>query len=246
VVASFGRFLERFPSVAELAAARRSDVVRAWGGLGYNRRAVALSLAARAIVHDHARSVPSDPATLRSLPGVGPYTASAVASIAFGRRVAAVDTNVRRIVARVHLGADPDAAATRRVHELAEAWVDARDPGAWNQALMDLGREVCRPRPRCGECPLAATCRFRAIGAIPSPSRRRQGPFLGSSRQVRGAVVRVLRERPAATIGAMAADIGAEAERVLAAVLELHREGIVHAGPAALAGHPGGRVRLAG
>jgi A/G-specific adenine glycosylase len=243
---SYDRFLERFPSVAALAAARRSDVLRAWDGLGYNRRAVALSLAARAIVREHGGRVPSDPEVLRSLPGVGPYTAGAVASIAFGRRVAAVDTNVRRIVARVHLGADPDAAATPRVRQLAEAWVDARDPGAWNQALMDLGREVCRPRPRCVECPLAAACRFRATGAIPTPSRRRQGPFAGSSRQVRGGVVRVLRGRPAATVGTIAVGIGVDADRVLAAVRDLHREGLVHAGPAALAGRATGRVRLAG
>jgi A/G-specific adenine glycosylase len=246
VAASYERFLARFPTVAALASARRSEVVRAWGGLGYNRRAVALSLAARAIARDHGGRVPSDPEALRSLPGVGPYTAGAVASIAFGRRVAAVDTNVRRIVARVHLGADPDGTTSPAAQQLAEAWVDAADPGAWNQALMDLGREVCRPRPRCGVCPLAPACRFRATGAVPSPSRRRQGPFPGSSRQVRGGVVRVLRDRPAATVGAIALDIGADAERVLAAVRDLHREGLVHAGPAALAGRPTGRVRLAG
>jgi A/G-specific adenine glycosylase len=245
VAASYERFLARFPTVAALAESRRSDVVRAWDGLGYNRRPVALSLAARAIARDHGGVVPSDPDALRSLPGVGPYTAGAVASIAFGRRVAAVDTNVRRIVARVHLGTDADPAASRVVQELAVAWVDAGDPGAWNQALMDLGREVCRPRPRCDACPLARTCRFRATDAVPSPPRRRQGPFPGSSRQVRGGVVRVLRDLPAATLGAIALDIGADAGRVLAAVRDLHREGVVHAGPAALAGRPTGRVRLA-
>lgn len=242
----YERFLERFPTVSALAAAPRSEVVRAWGGLGYNRRAVALSLAARAIVREHGGRVPSEPDALRSLPGVGPYTAAAVASIAFGRRIAAVDTNVRRIVARVHLGTDADAAHPRRTRELAEAMVDGDEPGAWNQALMDLGREVCRPRPRCDECPLAPRCRFRATGAVPARSRRRQDPFPGSSRQVRGGVVRVLRERPAATIGALAAGIGADSERVVTAVRELHHEGILHAGPGALAGRANGRVRLAG
>jgi A/G-specific adenine glycosylase len=246
VVAAFERFLARFPSVVALAAARRSDVVRAWEGLGYNRRAVALSLAARSVVRDRGGRIPSDPDALRSLPGVGPYTASAVASIAFGRPIAAVDTNVRRVVARVHLGTEAHATPAGSLGELAEAWVDTHDAGAWNQALMDLGREVCRPKPRCGECPIAASCRFHAAGVAPSTSRRGQGPFHGSSRQVRGGVVRVLRDRPEVTVGGIALDIGAEPDRVLAAVLDLHREGIVHAGPAALAGRTTGRVRLAG
>jgi A/G-specific adenine glycosylase len=134
----------------------------------------------------------------------------------------------------------------RAVQDLAEEWVDERDPGAWNQALMDLGREICRPRPRCGACPLAGSCRFHSTGAVASSPRRRQGLFAGSSRQVRGGVVRVLRGRPEATVASIALDVGADADRVLAAVLDLHREGIVHAGPAALAGRVTGRVRLAG
>lgn len=248
VVAPYARFLARFPSVSALAAAPRSEVVRAWEGLGYNRRAVALSLAARAIVLEHDGRIPSDPAALRRLPGVGPYTAAAVGSIAFGRRLAAVDTNVRRIVARVHLGTEAHDVEPGRSWALAESWVDSADPGSWNQALMDLGREVCRPRPRCGECPLSTGCRFLERGLEPSSPRRRPGAgvFQGSSRQVRGGVVRVLRERPAATIGAIADRIGSDAERVLVAVRELHREGILHAGPAALAGRTTGRVRLAG
>src|SRR5262245_9496841 len=153
VVLAYLAFLARFPTVASLAAATRRDVVRAWDGLGYNRRAVWLSEGARAIVREHGGRMPRDPATLRTLPGVGPYTAAAVASMAFGEPVAVVDTNVRRVVARVHLGVDGRDAPAGRVRELAQAWLDRWDPVTWNQAVMDLGREVCRPRPRCAICP---------------------------------------------------------------------------------------------
>ncbi len=242
VAAAFGPFLRRFPTVRALAAARRSDVLRAWGGLGYNRRAVALHEAARVIVREHEGRVPADPPALRRLPGVGPYTATATASLAFDAPVAAVDTNVRRITARVHTGLDEATPATTR--GLADAWLDPRGPGAWNQALMDLGREVCRPRPRCEVCPLAAVCAFRARGAEPRPRRSRSEPFEGSNRQLRGAVIRVLRHRSPVTLGSLAREVDPEGERVRRVVAALAREGLVAAGPAAVRGRPGGRVRL--
>ena len=109
VVPAYRVFMARYPTVRSLAAASRRDVVRTWNGLGYNRRAVWLSEGAREIVREHGGRIPRDPATLRALPGVGPYTAAAVASMAFGQPVAVVDTNVRRVVARVHLGVDGEA-----------------------------------------------------------------------------------------------------------------------------------------
>jgi A/G-specific adenine glycosylase len=245
VVPAFEAFLRRFPSVTSLAAASRRDVLRAWDGLGYHRRAVALSEAARTVVRDHGGRLPVDLVALRDLPGVGPYTSAAVASIAFGIPVAAIDTNVRRIVARVHLGVDADDASPREVAELATAWLDRGDPGRWNQALMDLGREVCRPRPRCERCPLATGCRFAAAGLPLRPARRKQGPFRGSTREVRGAVVRALRAHESLTIGRLVAETGFSSDRVVPAVSALAREGIVAAGPAAVAGSARGRVRLA-
>jgi A/G-specific adenine glycosylase len=245
VAPSFERFLGRFPDVAALAAAPRSEVVRAWEGLGYNRRAVALSEAARAIVRDHGGRVPPDPDALRTLPGIGPYTAAAVASLAFGANVPAIDTNVRRVVARARLGVDPDDVPAVHVRDAAVEWLDRDEPGAWNQALMDLGREICRPRPRCDVCPLADECRFRADGVAPRRSRRRQGPFEGSSRQVRGGVVAVLRERRSARLSTLAARTGFEPARVAGAVAALHADGVLVAGPAALAGRRSGVVRLA-
>ncbi len=241
---AYRAFLRRFPTVRSLASAPRSDVLIAWDGLGYNRRAVALSETGRAIVREHGGKVPSDPEALRRLRGLGPYTSAAVASIAFGVPVAAIDTNVRRIVSRVFLGSEPERASATDVRELADGWVDRRDPGSWNQALMDLGREVCRPRPRCDRCPLRPSCRF------PSKPTRRRGtagaspPFDGSSRQARGAVVRVLRAEPAISFGELVDRSGLPSARIAAAVKALTAEGLVDTGPAALGGRPRGRVRL--
>ena len=227
VVPAFRSFLRRFPTVRALAAASRRDVVREWGRLGYNRRAVRLSEAARAIARDHGGRIPREPATLRELPGVGPYTAAAVASLGFGEPVAAIDTNVRRVVARVHLGVDGHEAPARQVWALADAWLDRDDPITWNQAVMDLGREVCRPTPRCDACPLARVCRFRLAGSIAARGHPRQGPFGGSTRQVRGAVVRALRSHPSLTRTRLADETGFAPERIDAAVGTLTTDGLV-------------------
>jgi A/G-specific adenine glycosylase len=238
VVPAYERFLARFPTVRALAAARRADVVFEWNGLGYNRRAVALHRAAMVVVEEHAGVVPDEPATLRSLPGVGPYTAAAVASIAFGVRVAAVDTNVLRVVSRV-VRVEGDAA----IAAAAAAWLDGDDPGTWNQAVMDLGREICRPVPRCGACPIRTMC--RSAGSVSARGRRAPGePFDGSSRQLRGAVVTVLRHRRSLTLGSLASAVGRDLASVARAVRALEADGLASAGPAALAGRASGRVAL--
>jgi A/G-specific adenine glycosylase len=227
VVPAFLRFVRRFPTVRMLARAGRRDVILAWDGLGYNRRAVALSDAARAIEREHGGQVPRDPAALQRLPGVGPYTAAAVAAIAHGLPVVAVDTNVRRVVARFLAGVEADELGPAEARSLAAWWLDREDPGSWNQALMDLGREVCRRRPRCEVCPLRGRCRFVAVGRAPSPVRSRGGAFEGSFRQVRGAVVRQLRTRPSATVAELAADAGVDVERLRSAVEHLTADGLV-------------------
>jgi A/G-specific adenine glycosylase len=244
VVPAFRSFLRRFPTVVDLAAATRGDVLRAWSGLGYNRRAVALSEAARIIVRDHGGVVPRRPEELVRLPGVGPYTAAAVASIAHGEPVAAVDTNVRRVVARALLGRDPDRVSRSHVEWTAAAWLSRADPGSWNQALMDLGREVCRPAPRCEACPLSDHCWFRPRARTATRPARRQPPFEGSSRQLRGRLVAQLRDRNESSLRALSEAAGEAIERVAGAVAALAAEGLVEAGPAALQGRPRGRVRL--
>jgi len=227
VVPIFDAFVGAFPTVRALAGASRADVLRAWAGLGYNRRAVSLHRAAQAVVAQHGGRVPTDAGDLQRLPGVGPYTAAAVASIAGGRPVAAIDVNARRIVARVAYGQDAASVPTGDIDATAATWVDRRDPGAWNQALMDLGREHCRAVPRCGGCPLALACRFVRAGRTPVPAARRQSRFEGSMRQVRGGVVDVLRARPSAGVAGLAQSTGFTADRITEALGGLERDGVV-------------------
>jgi len=164
VIPYYERFLARFPTPAALAAAEENEVLALWSGLGYYYRARNLLRAARLTF---AASFPRDYAGIRALPGIGDYTAAAIASIAFGLPHAAVDGNVLRVVARVENdAADIGSAATRaRFRAVAESWLDPRRPGEFNQAMMELGATVCLPRnPVCAACPLAAMCLARAAG----------------------------------------------------------------------------------
>lgn len=224
----FETFLARFAVPAALAAAAPEDVLRAWAGLGYHRRAMALRSAARVIVDEHGGRVPSDPAALRRLPGVGPYTAAAVASLAYGSPLAAVDTNIRRIVARVGHGFEPDEIGAGALGAEAQHWLDRRDPGGWNEAMMDLGRERCRPVPRCDGCPLRTWCRFAASDRVGRPSARRQPTFEGSTRQARGLVLAALRTGSASrTLPQLTHRTGIRAVRVSGAVDALLADGLV-------------------
>ena len=223
----FEAFIARFPDVGALAEASRADVLRAWAGLGYNRRGVALHEAARAVVREHGGRMPKDGDALRRLPGVGPYTAAAVASIGYDEPVAAIDTNVRRITARAIHGVEWDEVASDRLARDAQAWLDPSAPGDWNQALMDLGRVLCRPAPRCGDCPLASHCRFRIAGRTARPSGRRQSPFEGSTRQVRGSVVEALRAQRSASAEALADRTGHPARAIATATESLISDGIL-------------------
>lgn len=172
------QFLERFPTVEALAAASQEEVLAEWSGLGYYRRARQLHAAARQRVDGG--EWPRDAAGWRRLPGVGEYTAAAVASIAFGESVPVVDGNVARVMSRLHglrQRQDGSAAGRRRLAEMAAAWLDPTRPGDSNQALMEIGATVCTPRrPRCAVCPLAAECVARRSGAperIPVAARAR-------------------------------------------------------------------------
>ena len=228
VVEAFPPFMERFPDVDSLAGASRGVVLRSWGGLGYPRRAVSLHEAARRIVRDHDGAVPSDLSALLALPGLGPYTAAAVTSIAYGTPVPAIDTNVRKVMARLEFAAEPDEVREADVVEAAARWLAREAPGDWNQAVMNLGREVCRPTPRCDACPLAGACAFRASGRVGRRGGRRQPAFAGSMRQARGGVLRELRGRDrAATIGSIAAALDLPLTRIDLAVDALERDGLV-------------------
>lgn len=178
VMPRFRRFLERWPTVEALAAAPLDDVLHEWAGLGYYARARNLHACARRVAG--LGGFPGMAASLRQLPGVGAYTAAAVAAIAFGEPVAAVDTNVERVVARLHGIARPLAEARGEIRALAEAMLPRDRPGDFAQAMMDLGAAICRPRnPDCLRCPLANDCAAFASGtpeAFPAPKAKRDRP----------------------------------------------------------------------
>jgi A/G-specific adenine glycosylase len=167
VIPYYRRFLERFPTLADLAAAPLGEVLKAWEGLGYYARARNLHQAARELVERHGGRIPESYAELRTLPGFGEYIAGAVASIAFGEPVAAVDGNVKRVLARLFaLQGDLQHGATaRQLKEIAVALVDLEAAGDWTQALMELGATICLPlRPKCHLCPLNDLCQARLLG----------------------------------------------------------------------------------
>ncbi|QUW19595.1 A/G-specific adenine glycosylase [Agrococcus sp. Marseille-Q4369] len=198
VAVEIDRWLARWPTPADLADAPTHEVLRQWGTLGYPRRALRLQDTARAIVERHGGEVPRDVASLLALPGVGDYTARAVAVFHFGDRHPVVDTNVRRVVARaVHGRGEAGSAARRDLADVDALLPEApADASVVSIALMELGALVCTARaPRCPECPIADACAWRAAGYPPFEGRRapRQPRFEGSDRQARGTVLRALR-----------------------------------------------------
>lgn len=220
VVPYYRRFLARWPTLQALAAADEAEVLALWSGLGYYARARALRRAAAEAQARHG-GLPASLEALRALPGLGPYTAGAVASIAFALRTPAVDGNVARVLSRLELleGA-PEAAATRaRLGALAEALVDPARPGDWNQALMELGATVCgKPVPGCARCPVASLCRARAAGrerAVPPARRRaaRRSLVLGCALVERGGRVLLQRRPPTGLFGGLWALPAAELRR---------------------------------
>ena len=178
VTPRFARFVERWPTVTALAAADEAEVLHEWAGLGYYARARNLIACAKAVAAQG--GFPETEEGLRALPGVGAYTAAAIAAIAFGRRAVVIDTNVERVVARLYAIAQPIADARPEIRERADALTPTDDAGDFAQAMMDLGATICRPRlPRCGECPLRSDCAAYASGtpeAFPAPKTRKARP----------------------------------------------------------------------
>ena len=236
------RFIALFPTPEALAAASPATVIRAWRGLGYNRRAIALRAAAIAIVDEHGGRVPDSFDALVRLPGIGPYTARAVLAIAFNQPVAALDTNIRRVVGRAFLG--DSAPAPRAFQALADGFVPDGDAAAWTHALMDVGAAFCRKRdPRCDACPLARHCRYLAAGRPPAagPDRVAGKPFRATTRWLRGRILDHLRDANDGAWVAFDQPIGQHGiDEVLQQVLRLGSEGIIELDPSGEA-----RARLA-
>ncbi|MFJ2026028.1 A/G-specific adenine glycosylase [Streptomyces sp. NPDC087897] len=199
VLPVYEQWIARWPRPADLAAEAPGEAVRAWGRLGYPRRALRLHGAAQAITERHGGDVPSDHAQLLALPGIGEYTAAAVASFAYGQRHAVLDTNVRRVFARAATGVQyPPSATTAAERKLARALLPEEDERAakWAAATMELGALVCTARNEdCDRCPIASRCSWRLAGkpAHQGPPRKGQ-TYAGTDRQVRGRLLAVLRE----------------------------------------------------
>jgi A/G-specific adenine glycosylase len=230
VLPAYEAWLERWPAPADLAAEPAGEAVRAWGRLGYPRRALRLHAAAVAIVQQHGGAVPSSYDDLRALPGVGDYTAAAVASFGFGGRHVVLDTNVRRVLARMIGGEElAPASVTRAERDRAVALLpDVQDDvpaAAWAVAVMELGALVCTATgPACGRCPVADMCAWRAAGSpqYVGPPRRVQA-YAGTDRQCRGRLLAVVRDADAPVtrrqLDAAWSDVP-QRERALASLLD--------------------------
>lgn len=220
-------WLDRWPTPADLAQESTGEAVRAWGRLGYPRRALRLHAAAVAIVEQHDGIVPADYDALIALPGVGDYTAAAIASFAYGRRHVVLDTNVRRVLGRAVTGVEfPARSVNRAEREVAAALLPADEATAatWSVAVMELGALVCTAdRPKCADCPVNAACAWQLAGRPPydGPARTAQ-TYAGTDRQCRGLILAVLRDDPGPVhrtrIDAVWAD-DAQRERCLASLL---------------------------
>jgi A/G-specific adenine glycosylase len=212
VIPYYQAFLERFPSVAALAAAPTAEVIRVWAGLGYNRRAVNLQRTAQYVATELDGQFPSTVDELRKLPGIGPYTAGAIACFAFEKDVAFLDTNMRRVLHRFWFGVDVPAphATDRMVTSIAGAAIPQDNGWEWNQALIEFGALQCTARkPACVICPLQSHCAAfpeiqSALATLPKGVRlKREAPFSGSNRFYRGRVIAALREHHGIDLGSL-------------------------------------------
>ena len=247
-------WMQRWPTPADCAAADPAEILTVWDRLGYPRRALRLQSAAAAITSQHGGEVPQSAEELRALPGIGEYTAAAVACFAFGAPEVVVDTNIRRVHARVFSGAalpgpTYTAAQRRLAHELMPATHD--DGGvqacAWNAATMELGALICTARsPQCAICPVADLCAWRAAGSPPpTDSQRTRGQaWQGTDRQVRGAIMAVLRQR--SPVAAAAVLEGLELPEASTDQRRRCLDSLVADGLAVRAGEPGSAVEQIG
>ena len=244
VLPVYEEWLKRWPRPADLAAEPPGEAVRAWGRLGYPRRALRLHNAAAAIAERHGGDVPTDHHQLLALPGVGEYTAAAVASFAYGQRHAVLDTNVRRVFARAVTGTEfPPNATTAAERKLARMLLpeEPKTAARWAAATMELGALLCTARtPACDRCPIADLCAWRRAGspAHAGPPRRTQ-TYAGTDRQVRGKLLAVLREATAPVPRILLDRVWAEPEQRARALNGLVSDGLVER-------LPDGRYRLPG
>jgi len=231
VLPYYERWLRRWPTIAGLAAASPADVIREWAGLGYNRRALNLHRTAVEIAERYEGEFPRDVASLRALPGIGPYTAAAIASFAFGQPATVADTNIARVLARVVAGrASQRGMPGRDVSAIAESLLPVRDARNHNLALMDLGATVCTARaPDCAGCPIRRHCAW-ALAGSPTKVREPSRPaiFEETARFARGRIVEMLRNEPALSLGAIAGGLpGRHGKNAVKYLASLERDGLI-------------------
>jgi A/G-specific adenine glycosylase len=231
VLPAHAAWLQRWPKPAALAAASPADAVRQWDRLGYPRRAVRLHASSGLIAIRHGGEVPASADQLQSLPGVGSYTAAAVASFAFGHRHAVLDTNVRRVLARLVMGEFVAASApTAAERSLAQSLLpdDGRLAARWSVGVMELGALVCTAaRPRCGDCPFATDCAWLRRGRPTGPARRPSAAYLGSDRQCRGRLLAMLRASAAPVPAGVLTTVWPDAAQCSRSLATLLTDGLV-------------------
>ena len=219
------RFVDRWPTAGDLADAGTHELLAAWAGLGYNRRALALRECARTLVARHGGRVPATVAELESLPGIGPYTARAIAAAAFGVPVAPLDVNVRRVVSRV-IGVP---SSWSGLQAAADDLVSRGQPGRWLDAVMDLASGTCTPRaPRCDACPISSLCASRGAVVVVVEPKDAAVPFTLTTRWLRGRLVAAVTEAPPGTWVPLPERLGEhDTDAITLAARSLEREGFL-------------------
>ena len=239
VLTKYPQFLKRFPSLKTLARAKTSDVIKAWEGLGYNNRALRLQRLAITVLNEHRGRLPGSIQELNALPGIGRYTAHALACFSFGQHVAVVDTNIKRVLARISPPNRRTPAPEEDLWVLAESLLPQRHSHDWNQALMDLGATICTAaRPKCDLCPLVKLCpsAHQVRGRKPGPGKSERGRDGIPNRIYRGRTIQALRElrtRETMTFFALARKIKPDFKSVdrrwFASLLrDLQKDGLIH------------------
>ncbi len=224
VLPIYQEWMKRWPTAADLAAASPAEVITAWGRLGYPRRALRLHECAKVITRDLSGKIPEDESELRNLPGIGEYTAAAMAAFAFNKRSLVLDINIRRLFARLYDGVEiPTQSATKTEKSRYEKLIPKKDPHTWAAATMELGAIICTAQsPKCGICPVAHGCTWRSLDYPKSDVVKRTQTWHGTDRQCRGTIVQALRENEVLTKSQISQlwDVPSQLEKAILTLLD--------------------------
>ncbi len=224
VLPVYQEWIKRWPTAAHLAAASPADVITAWGRLGYPRRALRLHECAKVITNELFGKIPEDENELRKLPGIGEYTAAAMAAFAFNRRSLVLDINIRRLFARLFDGVEtPTQSATKSEKSRYEELIPKKEPHLWAAATMELGAIICTAQsPKCGICPVASECTWRSLDYPKSDRVKRTQTWHGTDRQCRGTIVQALRENEVLTKNQISQlwDVPSQLEKAILTLLD--------------------------